>query len=714
MRGARTAHALAGAALAVVLAAGGIAGAAAADVAPAGAGTPGTAGPAAAPAQQVAPALRLLAQPTVVRAGEPFDVEVQVQGAPAGARLDIVVHDRLESRRAFRDTLDGDLGDEQQPVVAARPIADWPTGPSGGATVSFVPELASRGVYPVAVRMLSAEGEVLATLGTYLSFLTDETPEFTPLEVAVLVDAAAPPSLQPDGEYALPSGLTERVDDRVELLRRTPGVPLTLAPQPETLAALAVAGPDAAAGVDALRSQTAGRRVLARPFVDVDPAALQRAGLLSEANHQADSGADVVRDRLGVEPVGGVWMSGPTLGAESARLIAELGYQRAVVPPSAVDLGSDDADEPVPPAAPVRLGDDGPTALVTDTLLAEHLADDDGMVSAHRFLAELMIMWLEAPSIPRGVVLHLPADTDIDPDVAAVALGALDDGQALRAVPVEQVFQDVPPLEEGPTSLDPTPRAGGSELGSIAPALRAARDRVAGVGALTDDSDRGAQLDHSLLLATGADTPDGERRAYVDRVADELDVVSGAVTLPDEYRITLTSRTSTIPVTLTNLSEQELTVRVVLESDQLEFPDGNVVTTRLPPASNHRLDVEVRTRTSGAFSLDVRVTSPDGTILLDSSTFDVRSTTISGVGIVLSIGAVLFLAVWWARHWRSSRRSRRLVVTSVGPPPAGAPDGVVAVRGGDPTTRPPPRAGPPPAADDDDYRPAHMARHRPR
>ena len=33
----------------------------------------------------------------------------------------------------------------------------------------------------------------------------------------------------------------------------------------------------------------------------------------------------------------------------------------------------------------------------------------------------------------------------------------------------------------------------------------------------------------------------------------------------------------------------------------------------------------------------------------------------SGVGIILSIGAGLFLLAWWAKHWRTARRARHLV-----------------------------------------------------
>ena len=64
----------------------------------------------------------------------------------------------------------------------------------------------------------------------------------------------------------------------------------------------------------------------------------------------------------------------------------------------------------------MRLGDDGPLAVVTDPDLAAHLTSDDGVVAAHRFVAELTATWLEAPSDPRGRRRRdLPADADIDP-----------------------------------------------------------------------------------------------------------------------------------------------------------------------------------------------------------------------------------------------------------------------------------------------------------
>ena len=290
------------------------------------------------------------------------------------------------------------------------------------------------------------------------------------------------------------------------------------------------------------------------------------------------------------------------------------------------------------------------------------------------------------------------------------------------------------------------PASWADDLSPIAPALRQARSRVAGVGALLGDPRVTTDLEQSLLLSTGRETPNESRAAYVARADTELGLVSGAVDLPDEFRITLTSRSAEIPVQIANTSDQELQVRMKLDSDQLEFPDGDEIDVDLAANTTTRVPVPVRSRTSGAFSLDITVTSPDGSITLDETRFDVRSTAISGVGLVLSIGACLFLAVWWARHWRSARRSRRLmpagsVPSSPGDDPADPPGST----GGDPVGPPihPPttgatpaapahgpaaadsaggaaprprhgRAGPPDDGPEEPYRPAHMARTRTR
>jgi Family of unknown function (DUF6049) len=664
------------------------------------------AGPATAAAEQASPSIELLGQTTWVHSGERFTVNVRVTGAPVGAALRLVVHDRLESRSGFRDTLDGDLGGVDT-TLEPDPLA---SSGSGAFSTGFLvgpggQGLGGRGVYPVEVQLVDARQELLAApVVTYLMYLfgPDGT-SFSPLAVAVIVDVGGPPILQPDGAVRPASATIERARERAAMLAAAGNVPVTLAPQPETLQGLIDSGGPEAAAVAALVKANGSRPVLARPYTDVDLEALQESRLLEEADEQLDAGAGALRTIFRRNPVPGVWLSGSTLGDDAASQAVDLGLDRAIVPPSAVEEEAG-REAGIVPDAPVTLEDSGQRAMVSDPELVAHLRGDDGVIDAQRFLAELTIMWFERPAIPRAVVVHVPAATEIDPATVARALNGLSDGQAVQAVPLHGVF-DVPPDPTGPTTVSLVSHETTDDLGGIAGSLRRARRAVSGVIG-TVNSAEGNSLTRSLLLATGTATPENQRPAYVERVNAELGSLSGAVELPDQFRITLTSRTSTIPVNITNNSNRPLTVRIEFDSGQLEFLDGDVVDRELQPGVT-RLDVRVRALTSGAFPMGITVKSPDSSIELDRTTFDIRSTAVTGVGFVLSIGAGLFLAVWWARHWHSSRRSRRLM-------PTGAASASPAAATTGPAHRGAVVEGTEEPDDPRGYRPAHLAGGRTR
>ena len=97
------------------------------------------------------------------------------------------------------------------------------------------------------------------------------------------------------------------------------------------------------------------------------------------------------------------------------------------------------------------------------------------------------------------------------------------------------------------------------------------------------------------------------------------------------------------------------------DADKLTFPDGDTVIVHLPASTVTSLDVDVRARSSGTFPLRMVITSPDEIVVVSRARFTVRSTAVSGVGLVLSVGAGLFLALWWASHFRRVRRARKLV-----------------------------------------------------
>jgi hypothetical protein len=101
-------------------------------------------------------------------------------------------------------------------------------------------------------------------------------------------------------------------------------------------------------------------------------------------------------------------------------------------------------------------------------------------------------------------------------------------------------------------------------------------------------------------------------------------------------------------------------VLIKLEGTKVEFPDhpNRLITTTLVDETT-RIELNVRTLASGDSPVDLQITTPDGRLELGRTRVTIRSTAFSGVGIVLSVGAGLFLVGWWAKHIGETRRARR-------------------------------------------------------
>jgi len=140
--------------------------------------------------------------------------------------------------------------------------------------------------------------------------------------------------------------------------------------------------------------------------------------------------------------------------------------------------------------------------------------------------------------------------------------------------------------------------------------------------------------------------------------------VLGQVQLPTTRTITLTARTGHLPITVVSLSDEPLQVLLQVESDKLKFAGGGASNSATFPLTLHKgnnpiIDLTVEARTSGAFPLHLTVLTPDGSMVITRTTFTVQSTALSGVGVLLSVGAGLFLVLWWTRHaWKTRQATR--------------------------------------------------------
>ena len=519
-----------------------------------------------------------------------------------------------------------------------------------------------------------------------------------PLNVAWVWPLVTRPGLLPDGTpdpevvaQLRPGG---RIGEQVLSLDEH-DVPVTLAPGPETLETWRVlaAGdnPDIASTLTALYGSLDDAQVLTGSYVPTDVPSLVAGGFGAEVATQYGRGYETLLSGLGVL----IDESTAIVDPGDARALTRLrddGISRVVVPDTALEPTGDE----LTPAHPFQLRSDprNLTAVAADSSLARLLeGPDPPALRAQRFLAALSLVALELPNEQRGVVVL--NDATASPDLAVIdpALrGLATTNPLVTAVQVEELFENTGIGLAQDDDGEPVVR----ELAPITPVdppvtraqYDAAADGLAGYRTLVPAPIPGspaagllANGDRAMLttLSSAWNTPEGRARAQAELAAitTGIETFVGQIHVPVNPTITVTARTAEIPITFLNDSDQTVRVRVHLSSADLTFPDGPVRDIELPPR-NTTIRFAVEARGSGTFPLSLRVTSPDGSIQLSQTEVQVRSTFVSNVGVFLTIGAVLFLALWWGNDFRRRRRTRVAEAApdpgaAATPPPAVAP-----------------------------------------
>jgi hypothetical protein len=195
-------------------------------------------------------------------------------------------------------------------------------------------------------------------------------------------------------------------------------------------------------------------------------------------------------------------------------------------------------------------------------------------------------------------------------------------------------------------------------------AIRAQRLRVNGfavsaVGAHT----LGLQLGDLVLAGEAEVLRPSQQSAVLANAGDAISAQFGQLTVGGDQSVTLTARSGGIPVTIVSTAPYPVTAILTLSSDKLLFPNGQTLWSEqvtLVPRHSNVTYVRVQTRTSGDFRVDVTLHAPVGPVRLATGELSVRSTSSSVVGVALTVGAVVVLAVWWFRTSRRRRGQRQV------------------------------------------------------
>jgi hypothetical protein len=652
--------------------------------------TPGRAGARRAPAGRVT----LDGQPAWSSLGDDVQLQLAVRADPSAAlEIHVVVHAAISSRIAFERTLSGDrLGSTV--TSFDRPMAALPVvGPDRILILNLQDPAAPRdpnrirlsvpgpaGVFPLEIQLRdSASGDVLSSFVTHLVAVPRAAAGApvspTRLQVAWLWRVAAPPSITPAGDPApafaaalAPGGRLGRL---TQSLAQTGGVPVTLVPNPETVAgARALTGnADAADFVRTLRAAAATSSILAGPYTTVEGPALLRAGLGDTLAAQLGLGRGVLERDLDAAVDHTIAPPQPLDATMLGRLRNDAGTTRLVVDPGAL-ADAEPADQ-FTPARPFRLDsaagsfDALEVNRTTSDLLVRRGSD---ALRAQQVIAGLTVIALEQPNRARSIVMDTPVLWNPSPARVGAVLAGLRDNPILTGASVADIFDSVQAATVGGR---PYVRDLGAAPSGTAPIgraeYRAGRTRVEALASMVGDADpRVVKARHELDVTPASGirgTGPATSRARLATVDAVVSGVAGKILAPPSRTFRLTSRRASVPLSLENSTDQKVKVRIRLTSQKLEFPEGAERLVDLPPG-NTTTQFDVESRASGTFPVLVTVTSPDGGLALQKSRYTIRSAFVSGVGVFLTVGAGLFLAVWWLTHWRRSRRARTPALAS--------------------------------------------------
>jgi hypothetical protein len=652
-----------------------------------GTGTSGATGAPATPPEPT-PGVSLVSQPAWIA---PDGVEVMSLhlDEPALARdpdaeVEVTVHGSVASRTEFNLAVSGEeLGSTRSRLTF--PLSEVRLNRRGEFLVGFglsgsgaEPQVGidSPGVYPVEVGVIGTEANH-STFVTWMVVIDEESANASqPLRVSWIWQLTSPPlempsgGLDPERLAAMEPG--GRLDELARLLARAGDFPLTLGIGPEMLQAWTAAAqtqPALQQGVARVRraAQQPAVQLLPEPYVPIAGPTIEAEGLGDHLPDEYAEGSDAIDSVTGqipdprtalVDPI-----DEPTVARRTQMLVGRFVVRDGVLAP---------VSEARTPAQPFTLTTNtgSAPAVATDSLL-EFLLASPGTpaLRAQRVMAALAEIAYEAPSQARGVVLAMPAEWDAPAAAVAILLEELARNPLVAPATLDTLFSDVAPAETedgAPLQRRLAATVPPTDLPLLASEYAIAEEQLAAYTTIVGrDDPTVAAGERELLLALSTAQTRDEALAYLDVIGRRLGTLTAGVSTTAKA-ITLTSRRASLPLSfVNNTGRDNIRVRVHLESPKLIFPKGNDVEITLPAGhwtapTDRGAPFPVIARTSGTFAMTITLQSADGSLAFGPPTrVTIRSAVFSGIGIALTLAALVFLAGWWGNHFWRSRRARK-------------------------------------------------------
>jgi hypothetical protein len=527
----------------------------------------------------------------------------------------------------------------------------------------------NEGLYPLQIR-INDGSRIAGELVTFVYRLGQ--PDAEPLgsmNVAVVASVTAPPAV-PGVDSALPPDVIASVSDLAAYDDLVTTLKPTVAISPEILTSNRV-DPDTLARLRTVLSQSV---LLSQPRVPLDPSSAVASGQTDRFTQMLRAGENATASVAEVPTADReVWATTDPITTEGASMLRNLGFRLILMSPDNyyAAKGSVQGFTDFSQLFEINLPDGTAMPMgVIDPALNDRLLDTRwSPEQAALFAAADIVVWRDqlaetlSPVSGRTVALGLTHGGVPNPALIkriaemASSTGAATFTTGLSDYERSTEYQLINGLRIDVT-LQATPVV---DLTTRAQSLNVMTLKSTAVSSmLVEDNGRTAQwaLTVDTLWSTSLDDDDVD--AGLTTVDGELAAITGAVVPPQPYSFSLSGRRATVPVRITNTSNEPLrvVVRLSAAADKLTFPNGDQV-AELTPNDVTDVDVPVIARTNGFFEVRVDILTPQGSAPIAATTFRANVNALTGLAQVLTGALLLILITWWVRNFRRGRRVRR-------------------------------------------------------